>query len=447
NAIIMDYTVQYPNCNSSSNYFEDDCGSPFWAYFLFNIFYIICTHIFLNLFTAVIISNFEYAYETRTRFTQITKTDLRMFKHAWADIDAKGTGYIQKDDVAKLLRKFTGRFRFRIYDEDMSLDNIMKAAKLGIPNEKQIHPLDSAQASPKSPGGKSGYSSALAEQEFNIHEMNRCLSKMNKEEVRKRRMEYNIYYKEILRSETPKGIPFASVLTIMSYRFIDISTSLTLDPLIARLEKIDQLTQEYYLEKAAGFFFSQIQKRRFVKELWKKHDEDEVKKLGVTTASHFEFKSPNSHVFDGSINYFNLPKDHKKKSPPVPRIVIDNVSANTDISSPASAGTTSIPVSPMSTFSTENPLDPSYTSPAYSLIVAPGTSSIPSSPNTESGGRSSFSGALSPYSPLPPQLSPASRQNWLLIDGNIDMSTEMSDGLMDSINRSIWSDMLRDEDL
>lgn len=34
-------------------------------------------------------------------------------------------------------------------------------------------------------------------------------------------------FQEILRSETSKGIPFASVLTIMSYRFIDISTSLT----------------------------------------------------------------------------------------------------------------------------------------------------------------------------------------------------------------------------
>lgn len=53
NAILIDYTVQYPNCNKSSNYLEDDCGSPFWAYFLFDIFYIVCTHIFMNLFTAV----------------------------------------------------------------------------------------------------------------------------------------------------------------------------------------------------------------------------------------------------------------------------------------------------------------------------------------------------------------------------------------------------------
>ncbi|KAI8378680.1 Ion transport protein-domain-containing protein [Choanephora cucurbitarum] len=448
NAMIMDYAIQSPNCNRADNYLDDDCGSPFWAYFLFNAFYIICTHIFMNLFTAVIISKFEYTYETRTRFTQITKTDLRMFKHAWADIDTRASGYIQKEDVAKLLGKLTGQFDCRIYDESMSIENIHKIIKQGRTNESNIHPLNSAHASPKSPGGKSMGSGENIEHEFNLVELNRHLDKMDCEEVRKRRIEYNILYKEIIQSETPKGIPFADVLTIMSYRFIDITTSLTLDPLIARLEKIEQLRQEYYLEKAAGFFFAQIQKRRFVKELWKKRDEDEVNKLGVTSPNHFEFPSSNLSVPESPVGYFNISKNPKKKTPPVPRIVIDNAPANTDYSSPISAGTNSIPVSPMSTYSVENtPLDSSYGGPAYSLVVAAGTNSIPSSPNTDfettgGSGRSPFTGVLSPYSPLAPQLSPASRQHWLLIDGNLDMSTEMSDGLMDSIQSSVWSGMI-----
>lgn len=53
NEVMMDYTFAYPNCVASSNYLNDDCGSANWAYFLFNFFYITCTHIFLNLFTAV----------------------------------------------------------------------------------------------------------------------------------------------------------------------------------------------------------------------------------------------------------------------------------------------------------------------------------------------------------------------------------------------------------
>ncbi|KAL9549481.1 hypothetical protein PS6_006058 [Mucor atramentarius] len=475
NAILVDYTVQYPNCTRSSNYLEDDCGSPFWAYFLFDIFYIVCTHIFMNLFTAVIISNFEYAYETRTRFTNITKADLRIFvaarfKHAWADIDTKGTGYIQKEDVAKLLRKFTGRFSFRIYDDQHSVDNILRHGYQNFDKHRSSYSKSPGAKSPgmKSPGmkspnkslnksspaAKSGHSSQLpGEYDINVPEINKLLGKMDVDQIRKRRLEYNLYYKEILRSETSKGIPFASVLTIMSYRFIDISTSLTLDPLIARLEKIEQLTQEYHLEKAAGFFLAQIQKRRFVRQLWMKRDEDEVKKLGVTNSSQFEFgaiANTGNSPLDSPINYFNLAPDKKKRSPPVPRIVIDNASANTELSSPMSAGSTSIPVSPMSTFSMENQYDPNYSGGGYSLMVAPGTNSMPSSPNAmtemESTGRSAFSGALSPISPFP-VLSPASRQNWLLIDGNVEMPNEISEGLMDSMNHSIWSDMLRDEDL
>ncbi|KAI8075574.1 Ion transport protein-domain-containing protein [Thamnidium elegans] len=424
NAIIVDYTVQYPNCNSSSNYLEDDCGSPFWAYFLFDVFYIICTHIFLNLFTAVIISNFEYAYETRTRFTNITKADLRMFKQAWADIDINGTGYIQKESLAKLLRKLTGRFQFKIYDESLSIPNIknpsiqLKSTAKPIPNDRGL-----VRYRPE-------------DYEIDIKELNNCLSKMDMEEVRKRRFEYNLYFKEILRSETSKGIPFASVLTIISYRFINVTTSLTLDPLIERLEKIEQLTQEYHLEKAAGFFIAQIQKRRFVRLLWKKRDEDEVKKLGVTSSSHFEYGSPIS-TLESPITFL---RDRKKKSSTsVPRIVIDNVPAVTSQASPTPSAN-SIPASPMSTFSMDNQYDPYYSNGAHSLSVAPGTSSLPSSPNTdfESTGRL---GGLSPYSPMP-NLSPASRQNWLLIDGNVEMPIDISDSLMDSMNHSMWSGKL-----
>ncbi len=213
---------------------------------------------------------------------------------------------------------------------------------------------------------------------------------------------------------------------------------LSLDPLIARLEKIEQLTQEYHLEKAAGFFLAQVYKKRFVQALWKKRDEDEVQKLGVTSASHFEFGSPTSPNMDSPINYLNMPRDKRKRnSPPVPRIVIDNAVGTTAQSSPVTTPGTA-PASPMSNFSVENQFDPNYSGGAYSLSVAPGSTSIPSSPNTDFESTGRLGSGLSPYSPLP-NLSPASRQNWLLIDGNSEMPIDVSDGLMDSMNRSVWS--------
>lgn len=213
-----------------------------------------------------------------------------------------------------------------------------------------------------------------------------------------------------------------------------------LDPLIARLEKIEQLTQEYHLDKAAGFFISQIKKRRFVRQLWKKRDEDEVKKLGVTNSSHFEFGPSTTSQIESPINFLNMSRERKKKtsSSNVPRIVIDNVSGMTSQSSPITPGTTSIPVSPMSTSSMENQYDPAYSGGAYSLSVAPGTTSIPSSPLTEFESSGRLGNALSPYSPFP-NLSPISRNNWLLIDGNGEMPIDISDGLMESMNHSIWS--------
>lgn len=154
------------------------------------------------------------------------------FKHAWADIDTRGTGYIQKEDVAKLLRNLTGRFKFRIYDDVFSVSNILKAGRKPKSTEKVA--IASATASPKSPSGyqpspQSNYKNNYNgdDSDINVNAINRLLSKLNVNEARKRRMEYNIYYNEILRTETSKGIPFASVLTIISYRFINISTSLT----------------------------------------------------------------------------------------------------------------------------------------------------------------------------------------------------------------------------
>lgn len=88
---------------------------------------------------------------------------------------------------------------------------------------------------------------------------------------------------------------------------------LSLDVLIPRLELLEQITQEYHLEKAAGFFLSQIQKRRFIHSLWKKRNEDEVQNLGVINNSQFEF---DSCQIDQQEEYLNPLKEKKKRSPP-----------------------------------------------------------------------------------------------------------------------------------
>lgn len=43
-----DFTILQPDCVG-----KDDCGSPNYAIILFFSFYVVCTYIFVNLFTVV----------------------------------------------------------------------------------------------------------------------------------------------------------------------------------------------------------------------------------------------------------------------------------------------------------------------------------------------------------------------------------------------------------
>ncbi|KAF7722394.1 calcium channel protein [Apophysomyces ossiformis] len=424
NEVMMDYTVLPPNCVWSDDYLNTDCGSPGWAYFLFNVFYIICTHIFMNLFTAVIISNFEYAYETRTRFTLIGKSDLRRFKHAWAEVDPSGTGYIQKKDVAKFLHHLRGRLRLSIYDDIHSISHLRKLGMKGI---------DERKTQTKEKG------MALSPLQYNIRSVENCLAKLNPAELQRRRKEYNLYYMEIIGAETSKGISFADVLTIMSYRFINIEESLTLDPLIARLEKVEQLNQAYAVEKACGVFLTVVQRKRYLQQLWQKRNEEELKKLGANTCP-----SPGTDVAYLSVSHRpsndTLSERSKRRPPPVPRIVVENVPAPTldamnDRAYSSPAASLSVPVSPMSFVSNDSL--PGSPFGADSLHVVPGSSSIRGAPSPIQDYDESLlfgSGGLSPY-----PTSPGSRQNWLWMDGNASMSSEQAESLLDSLEKSPWS--------
>ncbi|KAI9029793.1 Ion transport protein-domain-containing protein [Phycomyces nitens] len=417
NYVMMDYTVEYPNCTNVGDYLDTDCGSPGWSYFLFNFFYIVCTHIFLNLFTAVIISNFEHTYETRSRFTGISKNDLRTFKHAWAEIDPNGTGYIQKKDVTKLLHHIRGNLQLGIYDDAYSIKNLSKIGHTRV-NEDERELLDEKIDKTRQPS----YIAGRVALGYNYGEVNNCLSKINPQELQARRKQYNLYYREIMEAERSKGISFADVLTIITYRFIDIEESLTLEPLIARLEKIERLEKAYAVEKASGVFMTLIQRKRYLQQIWLKRNEEEIKKLGVASAGSLHL--------DTSMASLSTPgtRDMRQHSP-VPRIIVENVHL-----SPVNRN--SIPISPMSNFS----MDTQQGSP-FAGLDSPGTVSGTPSPNPEDD-EPSFFGTPSPGLSPHPNLSPYARHGWLMMDGNNSMSEEQAGRLMESLYHSTWSDML-----
>ncbi|KAI8093916.1 Ion transport protein-domain-containing protein [Halteromyces radiatus] len=288
NEVMMDYTYSAPNCVASSNYLDDDCGSANWAYFLFNFFYITCTHIFLNLFIAVIIANFEYTYETRSRFTLITKNDLRKFKHAWAEIDPEGTGFIKKEQVAKFFKHLTGRFQVSIYDQVFSIRQLQKLSRMEMDitslttNSRQHQSLHQRIPSYDSTSTKFAEKDNIVNDNYyNYHQVNRRLAQMDTVELEQRRKYYNLLYMEIVDAETSKGIAFSDVLHIMAFRFVDIERALTLHPLMDRLEKLDEFNKKYAAEKARGVFLTLIQRKRYLRQLWQKRNQQELEHMAL----------------------------------------------------------------------------------------------------------------------------------------------------------------------
>lgn len=88
------------------------------------------------------------------------------------------------------MRKFTGRFQLRIYDEAQSGSNIIKHITFEPVNYPSYTVFPEYLKLPeerKKAGAKDVYA--------NLYEINKCLGKMDKEEVRRRRLEYNLCVK------------------------------------------------------------------------------------------------------------------------------------------------------------------------------------------------------------------------------------------------------------
>lgn len=333
----------------------------------------------------------------------------KSFKYAWSEVDPLGTGYIQKEDVAKFLRQLKGRFRLAIYSDQHSIQNLQKLSRLGAPRSPDLEE-------------KQSYASPMTVDSlpypYNWHAVNQSLAQIDPTELQRRRKEYNMYYLEILSAETPKGISFDDVRTILSHRFLNMEDALTIGPLIQRLEKLDQLTTAYATEKARGVFLTMAQRKRYLHALWQKRNESELRRLGPRSG--------------GTGLHLDTSVGGLKKRSPVPTIVIQDAPPSPGVLSllsPHSAG--GPPASPLSNFSFETQFGSpqvNSTSNHDGLSIHPPASPF-YSPMMDDGDLSP--GLASPHSP-----------QWRFLDGNTAMSGEMAGSLMDSFHKSPWYALL-----
>ncbi|KZF26376.1 calcium channel subunit Cch1 [Xylona heveae TC161] len=244
NQIMEDYaTMTEPTCVPDHDFFESDCGSPAWARVLFITWNILSMYIFVSLFVSLIYESFSYVYQRSSGLSKITRGEVRRFKQAWAMFDPKGTGFISKEAFPRLLGELSGVFEMRIYDGDFTVRRLLEDCKVPRGNKEFVDLTDG----------------------LDLKMLARKLSKLPVDEIRRRRLQMNTFYEEMLVSADPdRGLSFTQVLmTITHYKVINDNKSLRLEEFLrrrARLQRVDEAVRRHIV---IGFFDTIYWSRRF----------------------------------------------------------------------------------------------------------------------------------------------------------------------------------------
>ncbi|KAI9485907.1 MAG: Ion transport protein-domain-containing protein [Benjaminiella poitrasii] len=254
--LMHDFTILPPECSG-----KGDCGSPKYAIILFISFYVVCTFIFVNLVTVIVIDNFSFTFDKRNQFTLITRTDLRNFKLAWSSVDPKATGYINIHQVPKFLSLLEGVLAVNIYEKEHSLSTLLEASNQVDADVSHLIavPLSNAKTSTNS------NKNAIGERFFNLHELNRRLANIDPQTIKDRQRQYTEVYQEIINSASHRGVAFHNMLEILAIRLVDVSKSLTFNELVNRARIQDKVAKELAKERAKGLVAMLILRRKYLK--------------------------------------------------------------------------------------------------------------------------------------------------------------------------------------
>lgn len=106
--MMHDCMIMPPYCTKAKNYWDSDCGNFGLSFAFFSSFYIIITHMVLNLLVAIIMENFSLFYSSEED-ALLSYTDIRNFQNTWNMVDAQQKGTIPVRRVKFILRLLKGR--------------------------------------------------------------------------------------------------------------------------------------------------------------------------------------------------------------------------------------------------------------------------------------------------------------------------------------------------
>ncbi|KAI9028890.1 Ion transport protein-domain-containing protein [Phycomyces nitens] len=256
--LMRDFSVRWPGCVD-----EKDCGSTA-AFTLFIVFYIICTYIFVNIFTVIVISNFSFTFDKHNQFTLITRSDLRNYKQAWAEYDPRATGYIKKEDVPGFLRKLKGTLSINIYKKEYSIQSLLQDSNDMDPDVGHLASIPLSESKLES---SFAANNVLGERFYNFYKVNQTLATMDIQAVHENKRAYNLVYQEIKMVSNREGISFHHMLEILALRLVDINRSLTFDKLVYQTRRRERVLRMVANDKIKSLVSMFVLRRRYLKKL------------------------------------------------------------------------------------------------------------------------------------------------------------------------------------
>ncbi|KAK9457557.1 Ion transport protein-domain-containing protein [Dipodascopsis uninucleata] len=245
NYIMYDYMIEAPFCIEEDNYFDSDCGSKVYAYLLFMSWNIISMYIFTNMLVSLIFESFSYVYQQSFFSTFISHKTIRGYKDAWATVDPHSTGYIQKDQVGRLIGSLPEILRLRIYKSPYTYGEIRQRCKIAAMLESHGTLIDGVD----------------------ISRLQKEVDDIDVHSIRRSREQFNLLYTEIMMSYEPqKGIPFSAPLTLIPYYKIPKADSyLKLDQFIQRRRRLKLIKEEILRQSLRDFIKMLDDRKSFLK--------------------------------------------------------------------------------------------------------------------------------------------------------------------------------------
>lgn len=187
-----------------------------------------------------------------------------------------------------------------------------------------------------------------------------------------------------------------------------------LDRLLDRLERLEKIQRNYAIEKVRGYFLTLAERKRYLRKLWEKANEEEIRRLSIL--------QPNDSNFPNEVS--KLLAQASIERPIIPKIVINSDMVDNQTSYGDSTSLSPYPASPGSGSYDNAPLSPNF---HWSTTTA-------ASPYNETAGIPSpsirYDGPLTPSSPASYMASQ---------DGSSVSHDSEADMLLDNFNTCVWS--------